>query len=431
MVSKTQKLSPKASLPFKVSNKHKRQDLHVKRKKAKENIRRDERFRRRREEDKNPGQREERLRRNIPSTLDRKRVFDEVDRDVEDGLGVSIDAEKLERIKRQRIEEEENAVDEVDNTSVMDNDAEDRDSMLSSTDDSDNDEETNTGTAKSPMKPVKRDASPTQSTTSTNLDLNPTALAARFPTLFPPSDLTSRPIIPKVLITTSINSTLYEQAKLLTTVFPNSVFVPRSNHRYGHKFSIKEIASFATNRHYTSLIVLMEDAKRPSGLNIVHLPSGPSFHFSISTWVAGKKLPGHGNPTDHVSLWNDHHIRKYLSLLIDPRAHAQQLPHTPGPSHRTPLPLAISPTARHRRPTSDSDTQPARLHLSAKNAVRLPRKEGDREERGRAGWENRQGRRGHSDRIAGVGAEDHVQVEAGGCWDTGGEGGGLEMEGWR
>ena len=302
MASKKQKLSPKASLPFKVTNKHKRQDLYVKQKKAKENNRRDERFRRRREEDKNPEQREERIRKNIPLTLDRKRVYDEIDQDVEDGLGVSVDAEKLERLKRQRIEEEANAMEEVDDAVAAEGDIEDdRDSMLSSADDSVDEEGTSAKATKSPKTQSERATSPTHSTTSTNLDLNPSALAARFPTLFPPSDPTVRPTIPKLLITTSLNSTLFEQAKLLTKVFPNSVFVPRSNHRYGHKFSIREIASFATNRHYTSLIVLMEDAKRPSGLSIIHLPSGPSFHFSISTWVAGKLLPGHGNPTDHVS----------------------------------------------------------------------------------------------------------------------------------
>ena len=31
----------------------------------------------------------------------------------------------------------------------------------------------------------------------------------------------------------------------------------------------------------------------------MHLPDGPMFHFSISNWIEGAKIPGHGNPTNH------------------------------------------------------------------------------------------------------------------------------------
>jgi rRNA maturation protein Rpf1 len=59
---------------------------------------------------------------------------------------------------------------------------------------------------------------------------------------------------------------------------------------------VREIANFASNREYTALAILMEahHAKVPDGLDIVLLPAGPHFHFSISNWVEGKKLPGHG-----------------------------------------------------------------------------------------------------------------------------------------
>jgi len=59
----------------------------------------------------------------------------------------------------------------------------------------------------------------------------------------------------------------------------------------------------------------MEDQKRPAGLDIVHLPSGPMFHFTISNWVDGKRLPGHGNPTNHFPELILNNFRTPLGLL--------------------------------------------------------------------------------------------------------------------
>ena len=315
MPSKPVRLSDKASLPFKTANKLRRQSLHVKRKHAKDSIRRAERFGRKKEESKDPRLRDERLRRNVPLTLDRKRVWDEIDYNVEDGLGLSID---VNRIKRQRLEEEQSLNEEggeVEDGEGVGEEEDDRDSML---DDALEEEDGDTHAAVNPL-PTKsqlrsatdRATSPTRSTTSTNLNIASEALAAKFPTLFgadPPPE-------PKILITTSINSTLHAEAELLTSFFPNSKFVRRSSHRYGHKFSVREIASFASNREYTALIVLEEDLKRPSGLTVAHLPKGPTFHFSVSNWMKGKKMPGHGNPTSHTPELILNNFRTPLGLL--------------------------------------------------------------------------------------------------------------------
>ena len=117
--------SSKAALPFKTDNKFKRQDLHVKQKKSRDSLRRDERFRRKREEDRDPELRRARLARNIPHTIDKKRVWDEVDGD---GLNVSVDVEQL---KRRRIEEAEAAEQQLldDGEAAADDDL---DSMLDS-----------------------------------------------------------------------------------------------------------------------------------------------------------------------------------------------------------------------------------------------------------------------------------------------------------
>ena len=315
MPSRPLELSDKASLPFKTANKLKRQSLHVKQKHARDSIKRAERFGRKKEESKDPSLREERLRRNVPLTLDRKRVWDEVDDNVEDGLGLSID---VDRINRQRLEEEQNLHEDLaleDGNESREEEEDDRDSML---DDPLEDEDGDMTDAVQPL-PTKsqrqtatdRATSPTGSTTSTNLNLAPEALASKFPTLFG----TDTAPEPKILITTSINSTLHAQAELLTSFFPKSNFVRRSSHRYGHKFSVREIASFASNREYTTLMVLEEDMKRPSGLTVVHLPVGPTFHFSINNWVEGKKLPGHGNPTSHTPELILNNFRTPLGLV--------------------------------------------------------------------------------------------------------------------
>lgn len=293
----------------------KRQSLHIKRKKALDTAKRDERFRRRREEDKDPRLREERLKRNIPLTLERKRVWDDVDRDTGDLVGVSVD---VERLKRQKLDDEKHSPQEnesedgKDQENINDDADGDADSMIDSASDIETAvEETPPKPSKGPKSATERATSPTQSTTSTNLDLTPEALAARFPTLFG----TEKPRTPKLLITTSLNSNLHHEAQLLTTLFPHSVYIPRSAHYYGHKFSVREISAFATNRNYTTVMVLKEDQKRPTGLTMVHLPAGPTFHFSISNWIEGKKLPGHGNPTNHFPELILNNFRTPLGLL--------------------------------------------------------------------------------------------------------------------
>lgn len=331
---------PDASLEIKPANKIRRQLQHIKRKRAKDAAKRAERFARKKEEAKDPRLKAERLRRNVPLTLERKRVWDEVDSDIEDGLGLSVD---VERIKRQKQEEEEELnkplpQDDSDNEEEQsdedrdeeegeesqaedgeDQDQEDRDdleSLIASSDDEDEDDKKKEKKDKDKKKPslpapTERATSPTHSTKSTNLNLVPEALAAKFPTLF--STDASR--TPKILITTSINSTLHHEARLLTSLFPNSVYIRRTAHRYAHKFSVREIAGFAANREYTALLVLEEDQKRPSGLTVVHLPKGPTFHFSISNWIEGRKLPGHGNPTSHKPELILNNFRTPLGLL--------------------------------------------------------------------------------------------------------------------
>ena len=308
MGSQKPKLPSKSSISAKIVNKEKRQKLYIQRKKEENSLKRDERFRRRREEEKNPSLRENRLKHNVPQTLERKRVWDDVENDRDNLLGVSVD---LERRNRQRLE------DTVMNGSLEDgigsksdevND--DRDSMIDDMSDEDCQDKELRRDPKQIKRATELAPSPACPKANTNLDSIPDKLSSRFPTLF-----AEKSASPKILVTTSINSSLHYEAQLLTTLFPHSVYIPRSAHHYSYKFSVREISSFATNRNYTAVLVLKEDQKKPTGLTIVHLPHGPTFHFSISNWVEGKKLPGHGKPSDHSPELILNNFRTPLGLL--------------------------------------------------------------------------------------------------------------------
>ncbi|KAF2457286.1 anticodon-binding protein [Lineolata rhizophorae] len=315
----------------KPQNKQRRQSAFLKLKRAHESAKRAARFQRKREEAKNPALREERRARNVPATIDSKRVWDDVASDDENMLGRAVDVERLKRQKKsQGTENDRRQQQEEEEEEEEDNDDEDElDSMLDEEESGDDErsressnEPSKKATSPSAAPPRRRQSSPGGSTASTNLALTPEALASRFPTLFSP------PAEPKILITTSMNSTLHAQAEILTTFFPNSVYIRRSRHHHGHKYSVREIARFAANRSYTTMLVLEEDQKRPCGLTVVHLPQGPTFHFSISNWVEGKKLPGHGNPTDHLPELILNNFRTPLGLLT---AHLFRAMYPPQP----------------------------------------------------------------------------------------------------
>ncbi|KAF2496605.1 Brix-domain-containing protein [Lophium mytilinum] len=301
----------KSHLPFKTGNKTKRHELHVKQKKARDSLKRDERFRRRREEEKNPQLKEERLARNVPITIDQKRTWDQVGGDEEDALGLAVDVDRIKRQKTEAQEQEAELEDEEDEDEVEEHNS-DMDSMLDEDEDKDDSSDEDNAKGKRKQKeagPTRRATSPT-STTGTNMDLTPEGLVAKFPTLFAAQEKD-----PKVLVTTSINSNLHYEAELVCSLFPNSNYIRRTAHFNAHKYSVREIAKFAANREYTTLVILMEDQKKPEGLDIVHLPSGPMFHFTISNWVEGRKLPGHGNPTNHYPELILNNFRTPLGLL--------------------------------------------------------------------------------------------------------------------
>lgn len=290
------------SLSLKTNNKLRRQQMYVEDKREATKSRHEERHRRKKEEDKDPELRKERLAKNQAMTIEKKRVWDE-DGD-EDTLGVAVD---LAQAKRRRIEAEAAELLRLEQGGDEEKD-DDADSMLGSDEEEDNDEgdedeEDEERVERIRRKRAQRDASVAPSvaasvapsTTSTNMELTPASLARKFPNLFSDDPLP----IPKVLITTSINATIHKEAQDIATLFPNSHYIPRSAHRHGHKYSVREICKFARNREFTAVVVLNEDQKKVDRMTIVHLPDGPTLTYTISHYMPGKKIPGHGNPTNH------------------------------------------------------------------------------------------------------------------------------------
>jgi ribosome production factor 1 len=334
MPSKKLKLPAKSALDFRAANKDRRKLFHVQQRRARDALKRDRQFARKRAERKDPELREKRRAENVPDTLDSKRKWDEwedeANKEEDEVLGRAVDLVGL--AKRRKMEEAGDGEHEADEASEadgadgadgdemdedMDEEVDDQtgsdwddDSMLG--DESDSEEDNILSTDQQKLAIAKPDDGPPPPL-STMADevpsLAPTSLVSKFPTLF------DAPAIPKILVTTSLNSTLHAQAEAVASLFPNASYVRRSAHRFGHKYSIREISRFAANRGFTALLVLMEDQKRPCGLDVVHLPAGPMFHFSLTSWMEGRKLPGHGNPTDHQPELILHGFRTPLGVL--------------------------------------------------------------------------------------------------------------------
>jgi ribosome production factor 1 len=112
---------------------------------------------------------------------------------------------------------------------------------------------------------------------------------------------------PKVLVTTRPRPSqrLFFFIADLQRLIPALHFYPRKH------FSLKEICSFATNRNFTHLIVLGENAKHCNGMTISHLGSkgglvGPTAFFKVSNVVTSQNIPMHGSSTKHIPELNLH-----------------------------------------------------------------------------------------------------------------------------
>ncbi|CDK26974.1 unnamed protein product [Kuraishia capsulata CBS 1993] len=102
---------------------------------------------------------------------------------------------------------------------------------------------------------------------------------------------------PKVLLTTNAHAKkpAYAFADMLMDVVPNVTFVKRKR-----EYTMKDMAEYCSNREFTDLIVINEDKKAVNGITFIHLPAGPTFYFSVSNIIDGKRIRGHGRATEHI-----------------------------------------------------------------------------------------------------------------------------------
>lgn len=118
---------------------------------------------------------------------------------------------------------------------------------------------------------------------------------------------------PKILITTSKQSSKYTYsfARELIQLFPYSTLVKR-----GVQFEIDKITEYCIARNYTSLIFVNENRKKPDSLTIIHLPSGPSFYFTLSSITPISSIHQHGRATSHIPELIINNFTTHLGLTV-------------------------------------------------------------------------------------------------------------------
>lgn len=312
-------MPPPEKRTFSIKNKLSRQRFNVKIKTSSSGEKHKFRAQRRKDEEKNPELRVERLKKNIPVTLDRARVWDE-------RVSGAYQALKEQQELRKRKAEEEGDV-EMEDHSEEEEEEEDEDKEMDHTDVRKNKKaRTESGKGKVEEEVDSEALAEAAHEAAMQARAEAAEAALLYPTLpnlsastASTSTSTASPAEPKLLITTSRNSHMHSPAHELATIFPNSTYIPRgrpqNSARKGAKtkpkqFSIPEVCSFASappasasgepTTPYTHVAVINEHRKKPSGLTVIVLPSGPSFHFSMTNYIPSDRLHNHGRATSHT-----------------------------------------------------------------------------------------------------------------------------------
>ncbi|BFZ55452.1 Ribosome production factor 1 [Savitreella phatthalungensis] len=200
---------------------------------------------RRKLEDSDPTLREERLKNNVPVTIDAKRQYDPTRYVISDD------------VKR-----EENDGDEVQSPQGLSVDADDGE----------------TGSSSQTQTQTRTRAS---QTSLDDVEVKDEQLDEDVKPQVPHVDDLCTKDGMKTLITTSPNPTKisYHFMTVLQSVFPLSETIRRGTGKY----TIGDIAKYASNRGYQNLVVVNEDRKKPNAVSLIRLPAGPTAYFTISS----------------------------------------------------------------------------------------------------------------------------------------------------
>ncbi|SJL03958.1 related to Ribosome production factor 1 [Armillaria ostoyae] len=105
-------------------------------------------------------------------------------------------------------------------------------------------------------------------------------------------------IPPKILITTSpkASKATYDFCDEIVGVFPGAEFIRRKK---GKGFELGRIAGWAAGRGYKHICVVNEDMKKPNAITLIHLPTGPTAYFKLTSIELTKQIYGHARATAH------------------------------------------------------------------------------------------------------------------------------------
>lgn len=137
---------------------------------------------------------------------------------------------------------------------------------------------------------------------------------------------------PKLMITTRPfpSGELYHFIKDLMELIPNAFYYKRGT------FDLKDIVQFATNKHFTHLVVLSEKSKVCNGMLISRLVGGgPTAFFKVSNVKLTEDIKGRGRKTQHqpelilnnFSTRLGHRVGRFLGSLFqhDPEFQGRQV----------------------------------------------------------------------------------------------------------